>query len=86
MRKQDRPLHAFCVVDLGVVTLALLPYPDCTIPASADKLEAGGTPIAAHDGSDMSLVDVTWRGEVPDVVCVEVVVFGCEEDGCREGR
>jgi len=73
------------VVDLGAVTLTLLPYPDCAIPASADKLEAGGTPIAAHNSGDMGLVDVTWCGKVPDIVRVEIVVFGCEEDGCRKG-
>ena len=73
------------MVDLGAVTLTLLPYPDCAIPASADKLEAGRTPIAAHDGGDMGLVDVTWCGKMPDIVRVEVVVFRCEEDICREG-
>lgn len=75
LEESDEPLHAFSMIHLRRMPLPLLPYPDRAIPTPAHKLETRGTPVASHHSRDMGLVYLAGGGEVPDIECVEIVVF-----------
>ena len=68
------------------MTLPLLPYPHGAVPTTAHELEARRAPVAAHHGRDVGFVDLARRGEVPDVECIEVVIFRCQQDRRGECR
>ena len=64
----------------------LLPNPHCPIPTTTDEFKSRRTPIAAHYSRYVGFVYLRRDGELADVECVQVVVFGSQEEGGRECR
>ena len=64
---RDEPLHALRMVHFGCGAAPFLPYPHCSVPASADELETGRAPVAAHDRGYVRLVYLGWLVEGADV-------------------
>lgn len=73
--EKNIPLHPFRVVHLWAMTLPFLPNPYCSVPPAAHEFQAGRTPVAAHDGGNMCFVNMAGCPKMPDIKCIQVMIF-----------